>query len=117
MFLPALPWQRINRLKDRGRRSKVTPAQGRIALTLLRQPGGGVRLDVSDTGPGIDAGDETRISERFRHGETLGAGTGLGLAITLRMVQFHEGTERAHSLQPRGLAVQADLPASRVTPS
>ena len=97
--------------------AKFTPAQGRIALSLQRRPEGGVRLEVSDTGPGIDEGDEIRIFERFRHGDISGAGTGLGLAITLRMVQLHEGTARAQRLQPRGLAVLVDLPASRIVPA
>lgn len=97
--------------------AKFTPAQGRIALVLERRPEGGVRLQVSDTGPGIDEGDEQRIFERFRHGEISGAGTGLGLAITLRMVQLHEGTARAQRLAPRGLAVLVDLPPSRVVPA
>ncbi|MCG8683823.1 MAG: ATP-binding protein [Desulfobacterales bacterium] len=49
-------------------------------------------LRVSDTGPGIDAGDLDRIFEPFYTKKIMGrSGTGLGLSIVWNVVHDHEG--------------------------
>ncbi len=53
-------------------------------------------LAVSDTGPGIAEGEETRIFEEFQQVDNSATkqkgGTGLGLAIAKRIVEMHGGT-------------------------
>lgn len=48
-------------------------------VTVAWDPRG--RLAVIDEGPGVPAGEERRLFERFRRGRTDRPGTGLGLAI------------------------------------
>ena len=55
-----------------------TPDGGRVDLTLAAD-NGTVRVDVADTGPGIDPGDKERIFRAFYSHD--GGGTGLGLTI------------------------------------
>ncbi|HYG41828.1 MAG TPA: sensor histidine kinase KdpD [Bordetella sp.] len=67
-------------------------------------PGGEIRLDayaqdgllhvaVTDQGPGVPAGDERRIFEKFTRGERESAtpGVGLGLAVCEAIVHAHRG--------------------------
>ena len=62
---------------------RYTPEAGRVSFTV--QPhAGGVQLDIADTGPGIDAGDLSRVFEKFyvarkyRRRTPRGVGTGTG---------------------------------------
>ncbi|MBO1110330.1 sensor histidine kinase [Bordetella petrii] len=67
-------------------------------------PGGSIRLEahprdgqlhvsVTDDGPGVAAGDERRIFEKFTRGarESATPGVGLGLAVCEAIVQAHRG--------------------------
>ncbi len=49
-------------------------------------------LEVSDDGPGIPAGQATRVFDRFGSGGVAGGGTGLGLAIARWVTELHGGT-------------------------
>ncbi|QQC65191.1 DUF4118 domain-containing protein [Paraburkholderia ginsengisoli] len=53
-----------------------------------------VRVTVDDTGPGLPAGMEARVFEKFTRGEKESAkpGIGLGLAICRAIVEAHGGT-------------------------
>jgi two-component system, OmpR family, sensor histidine kinase KdpD len=53
-----------------------------------------VRVTVDDTGPGLPAGMEARVFEKFTRGEKESAkpGIGLGLAICRAIVDAHGGT-------------------------
>ena len=55
-------------------------------LLGVRRSGDSLRIEVHDTGPGIDAAQRTLIFEEFRRGEGApGQGLGLGLAIADRI--------------------------------
>lgn len=73
---------------------KYTPAGGTIRIELRREDQS-VRLDVEDTGPGIDASEQQSIFEPFVQGSALYQssvkGTGLGLAIAKDYVESHNG--------------------------
>lgn len=70
--------------------------RGKVRLTLLEGPGE-VRILVEDSGPGLPAGCEARVFERFWRGDpsrTLAhgsEGTGLGLAIVKVLTEAHGG--------------------------
>ncbi|CAB3794666.1 DUF4118 domain-containing protein [Paraburkholderia fynbosensis] len=53
-----------------------------------------VRVTVDDDGPGLPAGMEARVFEKFTRGEKESAkpGIGLGLAICRAIVEAHDGT-------------------------
>ncbi|WP_137940144.1 ATP-binding protein [Chitinivorax sp. B] len=66
-------------------------ARSEVTLTVSRQDDE-VALHVHDDGPGVPAGEETRIFEPFVRGSRPnGAGHGLGLAIAARIMALHGG--------------------------
>ena len=63
-------------------------ASGRVLLGV-RRVGAAVRIEVHDTGPGIDPRVQASLFEEFRRGEgAAGQGLGLGLAIADRMARL-----------------------------
>lgn len=69
------------------------------ALIGVRRDGGTLRIEVHDTGPGIEPAQRELIFEEFRRGgEGHGQGLGLGLAIARRIAQLL-GTEIGLSSQ------------------
>jgi signal transduction histidine kinase len=95
--------------------AKHSPSGGEVRVGARSLPGGGVRIEVADEGPGIPAGQRHRVFERFTRGgdggeQTTGGGTGLGLAIARWAIELHGGTiEVAPSA--RGALIRVDLPA------
>jgi two-component system phosphate regulon sensor histidine kinase PhoR len=75
---------------------------------------GSVRLEVSDTGPGISREHLPFLTRRFyrvdegRSRES--GGTGLGLAIVKHIVERHRGTLQIDSAVGRGTSVTVRLP-------
>jgi signal transduction histidine kinase len=95
--------------------AKHSPSGGEVRVGAWSLPGGGVRIEVADEGPGIPAGQRHRVFERFTRGgdsgeQATGGGTGLGLAIARWAIELHGGTiEVAPSA--RGALIRVDLPA------
>ena len=91
---------------------KYTPAESPIEIRARAQPGG-VEIVVADRGPGIPAGEEQRIFDKFyRVGGARGGGVGLGLAICKGIVMAHGG--QIFVDEPRwGRRRVSRLPASR----
>ncbi len=99
---------------------KFTPSGGRVDLRGRRAPGGGVVIEVTDTGVGIPAADLPHVTEPFRQAPGTAAiygGTGLGLSITKHLVEMHQGTLEIESAPGRGTSVRVNLPAARVAGS
>lgn len=73
----------------------------------------GVRISVSDDGPGIEAEDRQRAVERFVRLEKsrTAPGTGLGLSLVSAVARLHGGSIRLEDNEP-GLRAVLDLPAS-----
>ncbi len=70
-----------------------TPEGGEIAVRLLRD-GTGVRVEVSDTGPGIPRELQPVIFTRPAFASTGERGGGLGLMIVRRILQLHDSDIR-----------------------
>lgn len=66
---------------------------GQIIIHCDRSTPGRYRLGVSDTGPGIDAADQSRIFQPFDrlHTDTHVEGTGIGLAVSRQLVELMGG--------------------------
>jgi len=88
---------------------RYTPAGGRVDVAV-RADDGAVRIEVSDTGPGIPTDRRERIFERFvQDGPDVGA-AGLGLAIVRDIVQAHGGRIHLDSELGRGSRFTLELP-------
>ena len=99
---------------------KFTPAGGRIDVDV-RQVGPRVRIQVSDTGPGIESDFLPHLFERFRQADATTTrthgGLGLGLAITRHLAELHGGTVEAASDGPgRGATFTVMLPFTPAPP-
>ena len=70
----------------------------------------GVRIEVSDNGPGIPSGCLERIFEPFF--TTKAFGTGLGLSIVKRVAEAHHGELTVRSEEGRGTTFVIRLPSA-----
>jgi signal transduction histidine kinase len=95
---------------------------GDVALTLaVVQPGGdlhagGVRVTVTDNGPGIAPDILDRIFEPYFTTKADVKGTGLGLATTRKMVAQHGGTLTVASTVGEGTTFTMTLPGEAPPP-
>ena len=83
-----------------------SPKDGVVAITAARD-GGWIAVDIEDQGPGIPAGKEQAIFERFYterpESEKFGTHSGLGLSISRQIVEAHGGwISAANRLDPQG---------------
>lgn len=108
---PFLLAQAIGNLLDNA--LKYSPAEGRVSLTLSRDEGGGIRITVADTGPGIPEEEMPKVTERFFRG-SAGRGTeglGLGLSVVAAVARLHGGSVQLADAEP-GLIATLHLPAA-----
>lgn len=98
----------INLLENAG---KYAGASAQIGVDATVDDGA-LRLDVWDTGPGIPAGQELAIFEKFARGNKESAipGVGLGLAICQAIVDVHGGTISAENRPEGGARFCVTLP-------
>jgi two-component system CheB/CheR fusion protein len=79
---------------------KFTPAGGRVTVRISIEQTN-VRLDVIDTGQGIDPGFITDVFDMFRQANARSvrhdSGLGIGLAIVKQLVEAHGGRVEASS--------------------
>ncbi len=89
------------------------------ALTVTSRPGekGTVRIDVSDTGCGIEDRHIEHIFEPFFTTKESASGVGLGLAIVYGIIQNHHGTIRVASRVNQGSTFTITLPLEQVPAS
>ena len=85
---------------------------GRIEVQTERAPGGGIRVTLRDSGPGIAPEHLERIFEPFFTTKAPGEGTGLGLAISYQIVHELGGSMRAFNLAEGGACVELTLPGA-----
>lgn len=91
--------------------AKHTPSGTRIVIRAWVE-GKRVAIEVLDDGPGLPAGEEERIFEKFlRYPASTGpAGAGLGLAICRGVIEAHGGQITARNRSDGGASFLAWLP-------
>ncbi len=96
-----------------GNAVKFTPAPGRIAIRFGSE-GAAARVEVSDTGAGIESRHLPHLFERFYQAESgiarPAGGVGLGLAIAKALVAAHGGEIGVSSEIGRGSTFWFTLP-------
>ncbi len=93
---------------------KFTPNGGHVTVALTSSRAA-VRIEVRDTGEGIDPAFLPHVFERYRQAASarVHRGIGLGLAIVLHLVELHGGSVSAHSAGlGQGSTFIVDLPLS-----
>jgi signal transduction histidine kinase len=103
----------IQNLLDNCRQSM--PGGGTIALRAVAARAvdvPGIRIEVSDSGQGMDSHTLHRAMDPFF--TTRPSGTGLGLPITGRIIEAHGGEVDVRSRSGEGTTVSLFIPAKRV---
>ena len=84
--------------------------EGTVRIVTRAHAGpGSLRIEVSDSGPGIPVGDRAKMFVPYF--STKKRGTGLGLAIVHRVVTDHKGSIRVEDNHPRGARFVIEIPA------
>ena len=94
---------------------QYSPPQGCVTVSLKRDPTHAI-LTVSDTGPGIPAGERDRVFERFVRldaARSRPSGAGLGLPIARWIAEQHGGTLAVEPGEHAGSKFVARLPLTR----
>jgi two-component system sensor histidine kinase HydH len=86
---------------------------GILSVTLTSRADRMIRIDVSDTGKGIEEKDLARIFDPYF--TTKPSGTGLGLAIVYRIIEAHDGEIRVKSKPGKGTTVSVFLPVGQTS--
>jgi HAMP domain-containing protein/signal transduction histidine kinase len=77
---------------------KFTPPKGQITITTTNDSAEKLRVEIADTGMGIEPEALPKIFDAFEQGgRTQLGGLGLGLAISKTLVEAHKGTITAQS--------------------
>ena len=95
--------------------NRHTPLGGQIHISAARFDHRTVRLEVSDTGPGIPEAERERIFEpyyRVRNGHSV-PGSGLGLAVARRLLEESGGRIWVTESPSGGARFCVELPAAQ----
>jgi len=88
------------------------PAGGALEV-CGRAEGTGVRIEVSDTGPGISPENLHRIYDPFFTTKPARKGTGLGLSVTYGIIQEHGGSIEVANRSGGGARFRIELPLAK----
>ncbi|HSU68516.1 MAG TPA: ATP-binding protein, partial [Tepidisphaeraceae bacterium] len=99
---------------------EYTPPGSRISVRAMRTSEG-VALEVADRGPGLPAGTEQRVFEKFFRAHPSGSdaprrGIGLGLAICRGIIGAHGGTISANNREGGGAEFRFTIPIQGTPP-
>ncbi len=99
--------------------AKFSPPHSQVEIKMERVPSG-IRVAVSDHGPGIPEEFQSRIFQKFAQADASNSrqkgGTGLGLSIVKAIVEKHGGTVSFETNPNAGTTFYFDLPEWRPQP-
>lgn len=87
----------------------VSPDSGRLEISVDKKDKG-IRIRISDEGPGIDKALEDKIFEPFFTTKPLGEGSGLGLSVVHGIMNSHGGAISHRPNSPKGTIFILDFP-------
>ncbi len=95
---------------------------GGVTLRATALPAHGVRIEVADTGPGLDAAQQLRLFQRFEQADGARTaarygGSGLGLAICRELAIAMGGTIGVDSVPGHGACFHVELPLPVAEPA
>lgn len=100
----------LNLLVNAMEAMEKTPRDARVLSVAVRAgETGTLEIAVGDSGPGVPAGEASRIFEPFH--TTKPAGLGMGLAISRALVEAHGGHLRLEAKEKAGATFVVSLPA------
>lgn len=112
-LVDALTMQWTARIDARVENGALT-AGGRVVIAARDVPGGRIRIEVRDSGPGIAAGDLPHVFDRLYQADPArdrrAGSSGLGLAIVRALVEAQGGRVGAGSAPEGGALVWLELP-------
>ena len=82
----------------------------RILILRTRAEEGVIRIEVTDSGPGISPAGLSRVFEPFFTTKAAGKGTGLGLSLSQGIVKQHGGRIAVQSVVGKGATFTVELP-------
>ena len=92
---------------------KFTPEHGAIRV-LVEEHKGFLKIQVSDSGTGMDAREIDKVFDRFYQVEgTESQGTGIGLSLARELVELHNGQISVESVKGQGTTFKVRLPYRR----
>jgi signal transduction histidine kinase len=95
-----------------GNAIKFTPKGGCITIGAARQDAS-VRFWIRDTGPGIPAGDQPHLFDRFWQARSARGGAGLGLPIVKGIIEAHGGRVWVESARGQGSTFVFTVPTAQ----
>ncbi|MCX5835460.1 MAG: ATP-binding protein [Deltaproteobacteria bacterium] len=87
---------------------EATQRGGALSVILSPQNERTIRIDISDTGRGIDPNELAHVFDPYF--TTRPTGTGLGLAIVHKIIEAHDGEIRVDSVKGKGTTLSIFLP-------
>jgi signal transduction histidine kinase len=114
MIDPGLIGKLLDHLFDNA--VQCTPVGGKISVEVGPIPaGGGLRLVIENSGPGIGNADLPHVFEPFFRTDpartrTASSGTGLGLAVVSSIAHLHGGIARVASIPGKSTRFEVDIP-------
>ena len=95
---------------------------GEVSVRAATSALHGVRIEVADTGPGLDAAQQARLFQRFEQAEGARTaarygGSGLGLSICRELATAMGGTIGVDSTPGHGACFHVELPLPLAEPS
>ncbi len=94
---------------------QAMPDGGRLEVRTVVPERGWIRVDIADTGTGIQPEDLPRVFEPFFTTKDPGEGTGLGLSVSFGIVQEHGGRLTVESEPGAGTTFSVHLPSEGST--
>jgi signal transduction histidine kinase len=94
----------------------VGEGTGKKLSVRANTPGGGIRIEVEDNGPGLPAAMEAAVFEPYVRGpDNHQPGIGLGLATVKRVAEAHGGRVDVRSIAHVGCRFGLELPCAAET--